>query len=794
MDSRTVLVDELLEGLGDIECTVEQLAAILAGLLKQAPLPVWIYDRNGKVVYNNLSSIRWGSGGNELGNTIDNNSPQVRAILRQGLERCLATQHPVSQEGWVNSDVFGISYLKFDFMPLPGSLVACAPYDLTENKRVELALHESEERVQLFAEILERALMPFGAAYPDGRLTMVNRAFCQLTGYDEEQLQEISFFEELTAGEAFDNEQRVLRAMAQTGLPQRYEKLIPRADGTEVPVEVFMQQITNEQGIARSIFFFVTDITDRYRVRQALQHSEERLALALEGAADGIWDYDPTTQTIFRSSWMTELLGYSTAELTPDLDSWLRIVHPDDLDTVKRAWEAHLAGETAQYMTEHRLQCKSGDWLWVLDSGKVVQRDSAGRPLRVVGTHKNITERKRIEEQLIREHKEQTLTTLAGGIAHDFNNILMGILGTASLLQEVIPPDDPSAELCALISTSAQRMADLTSKLLAYARGGAFQPQTIDPGVIAMEALGMVRTSVAPHIELCSNLHTGLWPVLADAGQLLQVLLNLLVNASEAIGDEAGRITLSAGNVGFGRAWQDNLGLEHPPGEYVRICVADSGCGMDDKTVRAIFEPFFSTKSRGRGLGLAAVTGIIGQHRGGIRVASQPHSGSSFEIYLPRAASAPAAEHKDPLSATQGQETILIVDDDTTVLVVVKAMLEHLGYRVLTAGNPEECFELFRTHRDRIALAVIDVHLEHANGHQVLAQLRDERQDLPAIISSGFSAEQAFVQTKRDTRTDFVQKPYETAVLARRIRAILDACALDAGLPQHWVKPPDSAT
>lgn len=770
-------VNDLLEGLGSIECEMPGLARILSALVKQAPLPLWIYDAQAKVVYNNLASCEWGSGRNILGEHIAQFSPDVRVLLEQGLADCLASGQPVTHESWVDSNVFGRCYMRLDFLPLPGGLVGCSHSNLTESKRVETALQESEERSQVFAEILERALVPFGAASPDGMLTIVNQAFCQLTGYSEEELRQISFFEELTAADSADKEALALRMLAQTGQPRRYEKRILRADGTEVPVEVFIQQITDNQGYCHSIFFFVTDITERHKTQEALRLSEERLGLALEGAADGIWDYNPQSGAIFRSTRMTEQLGFAADELAPTLEAWYALVHPDDRRRTREAWEAHLAGLTEQYTCEHRLRAKSGEYLWVLDSGKVVVRDNEGHPLRVAGTHKNITERKRIEEQLVSEQREQTLTLLAGGIAHDFNNILVGILGTASLLQEMLPAGDRAAELCAMITTSAQRMGDLTSKLLAYARGGAFCPQAIDAAVVAGEALDMVHTSIPPQIEVVMELPDGLWPVLADPGHLLQVLLNLLVNAGEAIGDHPGRITLSVSNSAFPAAWHDVQGKEHLAGEYVCFRVTDTGGGLDDNRKGEIFEPFFSTKAIGRGLGLAAVSGIVSQHNGALRLDSRPGEGSTFEVYIPRANTAPLPPAALKPVLQRGQETILIVDDEEIVRMVLKTMLKRAGYHVLDACTAAQGEALFRAHADAIDLAILDVHLENASGLELLAELRRLRPGLPAIISSGYSEELALAQTSQDGRTAYLQKPYDNAGMACSVRKLLDRCA-----------------
>lgn len=907
-------VKRLQVDLGEARGGIEEITAVFAALVEHSPIPLWIYNSQLYVVYNNRAAVRFGSGDDCVGSHYKAFSVQLRERLGVGLARCRDSQQPYDSEDWMQSDVLGHCYLRFRFLPLPLGLVASTVQDLTADKRIEEALSASEERATYLGEILERATLPFAMTNNEGRLVMANAAFCNLTGYSEEQLQHISLFRELTTPAFAEAERWALNLLRKSGRPQRYEKRIPRQDGSELPVEVFLQQVGSTQGGLKQCIAFVTDISDRKQVEEALRQSEERfrlvtelatdgiwdwyigsneeylsprlkemlgysddelpnlehtweqlihpddlpiaqeaynnhmahgqpfsyiarylhkdgsivwvqcrgealkdskgqyyrmvgthtnvtglkqveeslrrseerVLLALQGAADGIWDYDLSTETIYRSPFMMQWLGYGDEGMAPTVQSWLDLVHPDDLDQVIQAWKAHLGGQTEQYVSEHRLRTASGEYMWVLDSGKVVERDAAGKPLRVAGTHKDVTERRRFQERLLQEQKEQSITALAGGIAHDFNNILTGVLGTASLLAEALPQNDPAVELCNIIVRAAQRMADLTSKLQAFARGGSYKLQVVDVVQALLETLALVRASIPPQVELQTELPDEVWPVLADPGQLDQVLINLIVNAREAIGDRPGTIRIQLRNSEFGLPWQDLAGQKVPAGKYVGVIVRDSGCGIAPEQLKQLFEPYFSTKGRGRGLGLAAVSGILKQHGGAITVQSTAGKGSIFAVYLPRAEAAvehPAAAGEEQFS---GKGRVLLMDDDDEVLDVIGAMLRQLGYEVLVARSVEQCLERLGQESETLALAVFDLRLRQLDALQLLGMLRDKCPKLPVLLCSGFSQDLALGSSNMDPYTRYLQKPFDLLQLGRCVRELLDTVRRGPLLDRHW--------
>lgn len=410
------MVSRLLGELGKLECSTTELAEVLAALVEHSPVPLWIYDENQLIVYNNRSSCRFGTGDNVVGSHVDTFSPQIREMLKEGLAACRSEGEACTKEGWISSHVIGERYLRFDFLPLPNRLVACLSHDSTENKRVEAALQASEERTAFFADMLERALMPFAATYPGGRILIANKAFCELTGYGESELHSISLFGELTAADYEEQESLALHLLRSTGHPQQYEKLLVRKDGSTVPVEMLVQQVDDDEGNPRRISAFVTDISERKRAGVALRESEERFRLVCELATDGIWDWRIGAEEEFLSPRFKQMLGYDDRELDNRADAWERLIHPDDLPMAKQTFRDHLEhGKPFHFIA--RYFHKNGSVVWVTCRGKAI-KDSKGKFYRVVGTHTDDTERKLAEERIAEAHEfnQKIIATSSVGI------------------------------------------------------------------------------------------------------------------------------------------------------------------------------------------------------------------------------------------------------------------------------------------------------------------------------------------------------------------------------------------
>jgi two-component system cell cycle sensor histidine kinase/response regulator CckA len=366
---------------------------------------------------------------------------------------------------------------------------------------------------------------------------------------------------------------------------------------------------------------------------------------------------------------------------------------------------------------------------------------------------------------------------LAGGIAHDFNNLLMGVLGNADLANRKLPSDSPARENLAEIEKAAQRAADLARQMLAYSGKGRFVIGKIEINAVVEEMVHLLESSISKSALLRYDFAANLPVVEADATQIRQVIMNLITNASEAIGEGDGEILISTGRMDCDRAYlrATYLDEQQPAGSYVFLEVSDTGCGMDKATVEKLFEPFFTTKFTGRGLGLAATLGIIRSHHGAIKVDSTPGKGTTIRVLLP-ALEGQVAQDGDVASDTddwQGQGTILLVDDEETVLTTSERMLEFLGFMVLTARDGTEAINLFRARADDIDCVILDLTMPSLSGDQVFDELRRIKNDARVVLSSGYSEQEIKERFAGKGLAGFIQKPYQLASLKTKLKQVL---------------------
>ena len=378
------------------------------------------------------------------------------------------------------------------------------------------------------------------------------------------------------------------------------------------------------------------------RQAQALRENEERLQLVFEATQDGFWDSDLATGRVQRSPHWTTMLGYAPDEIAPTNGAFKALIHPADLPRIEQH-EKFLREGLEQFTVEFRMRAKSGEWKWILDRGKVAARDRAtGAPLRITGTHTDITARKLAEEEADKlRHKMQeaqkleSLGVLAGGIAHDFNNLLTVILGNSSLARLECGDSPVNRDRLDSVVTSANRAAQLCQQLLAYAGKGTYHLERLNLNELITETTRLLEMSISKQARLEFALARALPKIEADAAQMRQVIMNLVMNASEAVGDKPGIIRLSTSVVHLPAPVRSPHLPELPPGDYVCVDIADTGCGIQPEVLSRIFDPFFSTKFTGRGLGLPAVLGIVRTHHGALQVQSTPDQGSVFQVYLP---------------------------------------------------------------------------------------------------------------------------------------------------------------
>ena len=515
---------------------------------------------------------------------------------------------------------------------------------------------------------------------------------------------------------------------------------------------------------------------------KALREREQQLNLVLEGSNDGFWDWSLVTGKIGLSSRWAEILGYTAAEVEELFRSGRGLIHPDDIPTVTKHLVAHLDGSISRYNIEYRMLTRSGEWKWVLDRGKVVARDGDGRPLRMTGTMTDVNDRRQAEEdkrhleaQLHHSQKMEAIGQLAGGVAHEFNNIMTAVIGYAHLL--VMKTDEQSQlrHYASQILTSAERASGLTRNLLTFSRKQVAHLHHVNLNE-TIEKIGkllarLIREDIDFRTELCGERLT----VLADDGQIEQVLMNLVTNARDAM-PGGGVLTIS---TGIAKGDEDAVRSFDPggAGAWAYISVADTGVGMDGTTRDKIFEPFFTTKEpgKGTGLGMAIVYGIIKQQKGHIRVSSNPGDGTVVTIFLPiireEAKEKGAAS---PLKLRKGTETILIAEDDDDVRRLDRELLEECGYNVIEAADGREALDLFLEHRDRIDMVMFDVIMPKMNGREVFEEIRKVRGDVRVLFTSGYTGEILDGECDPGEDFHFVTKPIPPEEFLAKVREVLD--------------------
>ncbi len=486
------------------------------------------------------------------------------------------------------------------------------------------------------------------------------------------------------------------------------------------------------------------------------------------------WENAPAWPVDYVSPNIASVFGWTADELTSGNLPYASLIHPADFPRVVAEEQEFLQQGRTHYEHEYRVRRPDGEFRWVYDF-TVPVRDSNGVLDHFRGYVIDITERKAAAESLrdaearLRETQRlESLGVLAGGIAHDFNNLLMGILGNAGLALAELPNPSALFDNVKDIETSARRAADLTRQLLAYSGKGRFVIEKIDLSRLVEESTRLIIPSLSRQASVVFDLAAGLRPVEGDATQLRQVVINLLTNASDALADQPGTITVRIGVV---EATEEMLssgvtGRGLPAGSYIVFEVRDTGLGMDEVTVRHIFDPFFTTKFQGRGLGLAAVLGIVRGHRGAIQLHTVPGQGTTFRILLPAAeASATPVGTTDGQTEPKGSRTVLVVDDEAMVRNVTRRTLERAGYRVLQAENGRAALELLKTEHQDVGLVLLDLTMPEMNGEETFTLMHDCWPALKVLLSSGYSADPGSHQQSRDGLVGFIQKPYLPAEL-----------------------------
>lgn len=516
---------------------------------------------------------------------------------------------------------------------------------------------------------------------------------------------------------------------------------------------------------------------------QNLRDSEKRLKLVLDGSQLGYWDWDIATGEVIRNTRWAEMLGYTLEEVKYSVKQWTDLHHPDDQTF---AWESinnHLEGQTSAHKVEYRMRTKDGQYKWILDQAKIVSWDEQGKPLRMCGTHTDITERKltekkqeKLQNQLAQSQKMESIGQLAGGVAHDFNNILSVILGYTKLALDQVDDSSPLHEDLQEIYNAGERSADIVGQLLAFARKQTVAPKVLDLNESVDGMLKMLRRLIGEDIALAWLPGAGLGQVKIDPSQLDQIMANLFVNARDAISN-VGKVTVETRNISFDEDYcADHVGFS--PGDYVLLAVSDDGSGIPPEIMEKIFEPFFTTKgvSEGTGLGLATVYGIVKQNEGFINVYSEEGKGTTIKIYLPRLLNQIDRElQEEKLEIPQScGETILLVEDDRSILKLTKRVLEELGYIVLSASSPNKAVSLMKEYVGEIDLLITDVIMPEMNGRELSELMKKRFYNIKVLFMSGYTANVIAHRGVLEDGVNFISKPFSARDMAFKVREVLD--------------------
>jgi two-component system cell cycle sensor histidine kinase/response regulator CckA len=643
--------------------------------------------------------------------------------------------------------------------------------EMKQRRKAEVALLASEENYRALVESMPALICRF---LPDGTLSFVNNAYCQYFKKKREALVGKNFFQFIP-----QKEQSEVRKHFESLTPEKpvvsYEHRVLQPGGDIRWQRWTDHAIFDDSGRVQQYQSIGMDITVSKKAEQALRESEERFREMAELMPQTVFEADLEGNLTFVNRNAFDSFGYTQQDFQAGLNSFEMLI-TEERQRARQNAAKILIGEKPG-INEYTAIRKDGSTFPVMIQSTPILKE--GRPVGLRGFIVDITERKKDEEerrklevQFQQAQRFEALGTLAGGIAHDFNNLLMNIQGNASLMLFDIDETHPYFEALKNIEKQVKSGAQLTRQMLGYARRGKFNVKPLDLNQIvdtSANTFGRTRKEITIHREFDNNLFT----IEADQGQIEQVLLNLYVNAADAM-PGGGKLFLKTKN-------QTHLNIKGghfniTPGNYVQLTVTDSGIGMDKQTLERIFDPFFTTKEigRGTGLGLASVYGIIKNHDGYIEVDSEKGRGTTFTIFLPASQKAVKGSDDAASRLIKGSGTMLIVDDERLVLDVSVSMVEKLGYTVLKAQNGKEAVDIFDANQDKIKLVILDIIMPDMGGGQVYEKIKAIKPDIKVLLASGYSVDGQAIELLERGCDGFIQKPFTMEELSAKIRQIME--------------------
>lgn len=650
--------------------------------------------------------------------------------------------------------------------------------DVSERKVVEELVRESEAK---YHDLYDNAPDMFVSI--DAKTATIiecNNTLADTLGYNKEDI----IYRPVVDLYASESAERVTSTLiplfVKTGEIKDEELQLRKKDGSIVDVRLNASAVRDPKGkilYSRSI---LRDITKRKRTEEELKHSEEKYRTILENMEEGLYELDLSGRVTFVNDAYCKMLGYPRDELL-GMQYWkekLKKAFPEVADKVfKIVNSVYKTGKSAN-IEKHKVIRKDGSF-GIHELSVSLLRDKEGNPIGFRGIVRDATEqywaekeKKKIEAQLQQMQKMEAIGTLAGGIAHDFNNLLMSIQGKVSIILYNLNKDHPLHGQIKSIEQLIKNGSEVTKQLLGFARGGKFEVQSVNLNELVKNSKKMFA-STKKEIKMHATLQKNIWSVEADPNQIDQVLLNLFVNASQAMPD-GGDMYIETENVQLDETFVKTYLVK--PGKFVRMSVADTGVGMEEETIKKIFDPFFTTKgmNRGTGLGLASAYGIIKNHNGIINVYSEKGMGTTFNIYLPASERKIIKESRPKDKMQKGTETILLIDDEERVIEAASEMLKLLGFTVISAKSGKEAIKIYQKTKNTIDLVVLDMVLPEMNGSEIFDHLKKINPKIKVLLSSGYSVNGLAEEILNKGCKGFIQKPFTLEKLSQRIRDVLD--------------------
>jgi PAS domain S-box-containing protein len=656
--------------------------------------------------------------------------------------------------------------------------------DVTERKRREQELGFNEA---IFRNIPDGILV-IGAR--DGAIRYANERIERMFGYDRDELlgKDVACLNAPTDHSPEETKAEIVDRLLERGEWHGEIRNI-RKDGTRFWSHAHVA-VCDHPDFGQVFLSVHSDISQQKETEEILRQNRHFLDRILQTSPNLVYIFDLHERwNVYSNRELLAFLGYDQDQIRESGSQlFASILHPEDADRLAEHYRLFdAAGADKIFEVEYRVQDARGEWRWLRSREVLFSRAPDGSAREILGVAEDVTARRKtdlerieMERRLLQSQKLESLGVMAGGIAHDFNNLLMAILGNLEMSIEDTPADSPTRPGLEQAIQATVKAAALTDQMLAYAGHGSTNPVLVDLNKLIRQHAPLLRTAIFRTVGLTLALSPEPANVAVDAGQMQQVVMNLVANASEAIDGKSGEIRISTGMVDYDQALLSRSRLDEKPspGRFVRMEVTDDGCGMDESTLQRLFDPFFSTKFTGRGLGMASVLGIVRAHKGAIMVDSLPGRGTAVTILLPAAlpavATEPTRETARPETLRPPARTVLVADDEQPVRDMIMAYLHRLGFETLGAADGEEAVAVFREHADDIVCALMDLTMPRRNGIEAAAELRALRPDVPVILCSGFDEASARNIYGDYGVTDFIKKPCSLVDLKRKISSTLD--------------------